>query len=96
MRRAEHSRRARRTTSRWALGALVAVALQTGAWAQTPGSSEGDSDYTWNAMQGEKLQALAAKGDATRGEITFEICQGCHRKNALGRPDGSYPRLAGQ
>jgi cytochrome c553 len=47
-------------------------------------------------MQSEKLQALRAKGDPLRGEITFEICQGCHRAGALGRADGSYPRLAGQ
>ena len=66
----------------------------------TAGAQARDGDdsppYVWNAMQGEKLQALRAKGDASRGEITFEICQGCHRANALGRPDGSYPRLAGQ
>jgi cytochrome c553 len=53
-------------------------------------------DYIWNEMYGEKLQALKAKGDAQRGEITFEVCQGCHRAGALGRVDGSYPRLAGQ
>jgi cytochrome c553 len=53
-------------------------------------------DYVWNEMQGEKLQALRAKGDPQRGEITFEVCQGCHRAGALGRVDGSYPRLAGQ
>ncbi len=67
--------------------------LCASAGAQTPVS---DPDYVWNAMQGEKLMALRAKGDALRGEITFEICQGCHRSKALGRPDGSYPRLAGQ
>ena len=53
-------------------------------------------DYVWNEMQGEKLQALRAKGDALRGEIAFEVCQGCHRNKALGREDGKYPRLAGQ
>lgn len=53
-------------------------------------------DYVWNEMQGEKLQALRAKGDALRGEIAFEVCQGCHRGRATGRPDGTYPRLAGQ
>lgn len=56
----------------------------------------GSGDYVWNEMQAEKLQALRAKGDALRGEISFEICQGCHRAGALGRVDGSYPRLAGQ
>lgn len=53
-------------------------------------------DYVWNEMQSEKLQALRAKGDVVRGEISFEVCQGCHRAGALGRADGSYPRLAGQ
>lgn len=96
MRRAQHSRRARPAHARWTLGAVLALTLHAGATAQAPAGSDTTSDYTWNAMQGEKLQALAAKGDATRGEISFEICQGCHRKNALGRPDGSYPRLAGQ
>jgi hypothetical protein len=46
-------------------------------------------DYVWNEMQGEKLQALRAKGDVLRGEIAFEVCQGCHRGRAP-RPDGSY------
>ncbi|HWS04876.1 MAG TPA: c-type cytochrome [Burkholderiaceae bacterium] len=50
----------------------------------------------WNAPYPEKTAALAAKADATRGASAFEICQGCHRAGALGRPDGSYPRLAGQ
>ncbi len=53
-------------------------------------------DYVWNEMQSEKLQALRAKGDPQRGSIAFEVCQGCHRAGALGRVDGSYPRLAGQ
>lgn len=81
-------------------GALVLLVAATGlvqAQAVTrPSGDEESGAYVWNAMQGEKLQALAAKGDATRGEIAFEICQGCHRAHALGRSDGSYPRLAGQ
>lgn len=56
---------------------------------ETPG-------YVWNEMRGEKLIALKAQGDPVRGEIAFEICQGCHNPNAGGEPDGSYPRLAGQ
>lgn len=53
-------------------------------------------DYVWNEMYADKLQSLKAKGDVLRGEIAFEVCQGCHRAGALGRVDGSYPRLAGQ
>lgn len=76
----------------------VAALLASGVLAQagTNGGATEEPEYTWNAMQGEKLQALRAKGDPARGEITFEICQGCHRARALGRTDGSYPRLAGQ
>jgi cytochrome c553 len=50
----------------------------------------------WNAPYAEKTEALAMKGDIARGEAAFVICQGCHRVGALGRADGSYPRLAGQ
>jgi len=77
---------------------LLACAFGAAAQTAAPAAAASDADgaYVWNAMQGEKLQALSATGDAARGEITFEICQGCHRAHALGRPDGSYPRLAGQ
>lgn len=79
--------------------AVVCLVVATGVAAQAGSASSDTTDepeYVWNEMQGEKLQALRAKGDAARGEITFEVCQGCHRARALGRPDGSYPRLAGQ
>lgn len=55
-----------------------------------------EPETQWNEMQGEKLAALRTQGDAARGAIAFEPCQGCHRAGALGRADGSYPRLAGQ
>lgn len=85
--------------SRWRLAPAALCLGLAGAMstqAQTAAGGAEDGAYVWNAMQGEKLLALGAKGDAGRGEITFEICQGCHRTHALGRPDGSYPRLAGQ
>jgi cytochrome c553 len=80
------------------LSAGLCLALAGAASAQSPPAKDAadEPEYMWNEMQGEKLQALRAKGDPARGEITFEVCQGCHRANALGRPDGSYPRLAGQ
>jgi cytochrome c553 len=60
------------------------------------GCSAAQAEPQWNASYPEKTEALALKGDATRGEAAFAICQGCHRVGALGRADGSYPRLAGQ
>lgn len=47
-------------------------------------------------MSAAQLLELSARGDAARGEIAFEVCQGCHRRGGAGRPNGSYPRLAGQ
>jgi cytochrome c553 len=45
---------------------------------------------------GEDRGPQPSRGDIARGAAAFEICQGCHRAGALGRADGSYPRLAGQ
>jgi cytochrome c553 len=50
----------------------------------------------WNAPYPEMTEARRLQGDIARGEAAFVICQGCHRVGALGRVDGSYPRLAGQ
>ena len=77
--------------------AVLAVSAAAIAADQQPHEEGIESqDYVWNEMYAEKLQALKAMGDALRGEIAFEVCQGCHRASALGRTDGSYPRLAGQ
>lgn len=82
------------------LASLVAFAAPAAAQPQVEAQPKESGieapDYIWNEMHAEKLQALKAKGDVLRGEIAFEVCQGCHRAGALGRPDGTYPRLAGQ
>jgi cytochrome c553 len=76
--------------------ALILVSLlPLQASAQSPSASD-QSLPVWNEMRGEKLIALQARGDALRGEISFEPCQGCHRSDASGRTNGAYPRLAGQ
>lgn len=70
------------------LGLLFAACCGAAAMAAGP--------EAWNAPYAEKTEALRTPGDAARGEAAFVICQGCHRVGALGRADGSYPRLAGQ
>ncbi|MDR0563424.1 MAG: c-type cytochrome, partial [Azoarcus sp.] len=52
--------------------------------------------YTWNAQEGEKAEALKLKGDKKRGEEAYEVCGACHLPSAAGRPDGTFPQLAGQ
>jgi len=53
-------------------------------------------DYQWAKMEGELKEALAKKGDVKRGKDTYEICGACHLPNGAGRPDGTFPQLAGQ
>ncbi|MCL2160409.1 MAG: c-type cytochrome [Betaproteobacteria bacterium] len=52
--------------------------------------------YTWNAQQGEKIEALKLKGDKNNGEEAYEVCGACHLPSGAGRPDGTFPQLAGQ
>ena len=44
----------------------------------------------------ESLEALALKGDPARGKEAYEVCSACHLPNGSGRPDGTFPQLAGQ
>ncbi|TFG94564.1 MAG: c-type cytochrome, partial [Myxococcales bacterium] len=53
-------------------------------------------DYKGNEMEGEKVEALDLTGDAARGEEAYEVCGACHLPNGAGRPDGTFPQLAGQ
>ena len=53
-------------------------------------------DYKWNAQEGEKIEALQKKGDAKEGKEGYEICGACHLPSGAGRPDGTFPQLAGQ
>ena len=83
------------------LGVLVAGALTLPgglARAQPPPDAEGieSEGYVWNEAVGEKLEALSLTGDVTAGEEAYEICGACHLPNGSGRPDGTFPQLAGQ
>ncbi|MBK1680772.1 c-type cytochrome [Rhodocyclus tenuis] len=81
-----------------ALLALCSSGLVLAATAEVQPHAPGieSADYIWNEMDSEKLLALRAKVNLGNGKVAFEVCQGCHRANALGREDGSYPRLAAQ
>ncbi|HQX08089.1 MAG TPA: c-type cytochrome [Zoogloea sp.] len=53
-------------------------------------------DYKWNAQEGEKMEALKKKGRVKEGEEAYEACGACHLPSGAGRPDGTFPQLAGQ
>ena len=52
--------------------------------------------YEWAKMEGEMKAALEVKGDPKKGEEGYEICGACHLPTGAGRPDGTFPQLAGQ
>ncbi len=52
--------------------------------------------YKWNAQEGEKIEALKLTGNLENGEEAYEVCGACHLPSGAGRPDGTFPQLAGQ
>lgn len=69
------------------------------ALAQAPAPKKGgieSKDYKWNAQEGEKIEALKLKGDVKQGAEDYEVCGACHLPSGAGRPDGTFPQLAGQ
>jgi len=66
--------------------ALVAAAAS--ALAQDREAGQGGPD--------ELAVALALPGDPVRGSRAYEPCASCHLSSGAGRPDGTFPQLAGQ
>src|SRR5574340_1607823 len=84
-----------------AVALSLALAPATMALAANPNVAEKKAgieskDYKWNAQEGEKIEALKLKGDAKNGADTYEVCGACHLPSGAGRPDGTFPQLAGQ
>jgi cytochrome c553 len=65
----------------------LAALLTPAANAQSPAATDVDAQLR---------TLLATPGDPARGKTAFATCEGCHRKNASGRSDGTIPRLTGQ
>ncbi len=78
-----------------ALVALVSAPVLAGPPAPKKAGIE-SGDYKWNAQEGEKIEALKLKGDVKRGKEAYEVCGACHLPSGAGRPDGTFPQLAGQ
>ena len=80
------------------------VMLCAGVWlVATPLSADaaeqavfGDKRYEWGRMLPEQLEILRLRGDIERGKEAFHGCRGCHKPDASGLVDGTYPRLSGQ
>ena len=77
------------------IGLLSAGVAFAGPPAPHQGGIE-SKDYKWNAQEGEKIEALKLKGDKKNGQEAYEVCGACHLPSGAGRPDGTFPQLAGQ
>jgi cytochrome c553 len=65
--------------------------------ADTPAApSFGSKGYVWNKLSAERIEVLRKNADVARGQEAFRGCRGCHKQDAFGRVDGTYPRLTGQ
>ena len=81
----------------WVAGAALALAASASGQTPAPKAAGIESEgYQWNKMEGEKVEALEKKGDPKRGVDAYEVCSACHLPSGSGRPDGTFPQLAGQ
>ena len=86
-----------RQPATWVLSCMLPALLSCAASGPSgPAGTQAALPDAARAMSAGQLLELSATGDAARGEVAFEVCQGCHRRGGAGRPNGSYPRLAGQ
>jgi cytochrome c553 len=82
----------------FALTLLAATSVYAADTGMAPATAQGigTKGYVWNKLTPERAEALRKTGDADRGREAFRGCRGCHKKDAFGRVDGTYPRLTGQ
>ncbi|MBI4986390.1 MAG: c-type cytochrome [Rhodocyclales bacterium] len=71
------------------------------AWADAASAGHnprgyGNKEYVWGELVPERAEVLKLSGDAVRGKEAFRVCRGCHKADAAGAVDGTYPRLTGQ
>jgi len=75
----------------------VASATASAATAHKDGKiHDGTNEKVWMTEGGERVEAMHLKPDHDNGIEVFEVCSGCHLTEGWGKPDGTFPQLAGQ
>jgi cytochrome c553 len=54
------------------------------------------SQAEWMQEGGEREEAMHLTPDLENGIAVYEVCAGCHLTEGWGKPDGTFPQLAGQ
>ncbi len=78
------------------LAVSTALSAQTATTDQSALPKFGSKNYEWGKMLPEQVEILKLSGDVERGKEAFRGCRGCHKADAGGILDGTYPRLTGQ
>ncbi len=56
----------------------------------------GEDSKVWMADNAEREEAMMLEADHENGIEVYEVCAGCHLTEGWGKPDGTFPQLAGQ
>ncbi len=72
------------------------AAAAPAANAATGEAADGSSERVWMTAGGERDLAMDLEPDRENGLEVYEVCAGCHLTEGWGKPDGTFPQLAGQ
>lgn len=78
------------------IGLSSSLSAQTTSGQTAKAQTYGSKSYEWGKMLPEQVEILKLTGDIERGKEAFRGCRGCHKADAGGLMDGTYPRLTGQ
>ncbi len=82
-----HLKQRTRLFQRTVTGAILALAVFITPCAMSNTEQVIEKDIT---------EALALTADVDNGKKIYPLCASCHMKNGWGKPDGSFPVIAGQ
>ncbi len=57
---------------------------------------DGTGEKVWMTKGGEREIAMTLTPNHENGIEVYEVCAGCHLTEGWGKPDGTFPQLAGQ
>ena len=67
-----------------------------GAHAPKHQTHDGTGEKVWMVKGGERELTMTLKPNRENGIEVYEVCAGCHLTEGWGKPDGTFPQLAGQ
>ncbi len=74
----------------------TATASAAGGHAPKHQTHDGTGEKVWMVEGGERELTMSLKPNRENGIEVFEVCAGCHLTEGWGKPDGTFPQLAGQ